>query len=47
MATDRPRAHVLLEAADAALHVAKDRGRNQVVDLEDLSRDPEWQVRVV
>ena len=25
----------------------KDRGRNQVVDLEDLSRDPEWQVRVV
>jgi hypothetical protein len=47
VATDRPRAHALLEAADAALHVAEDRGRNQVVDLEKLSQDPEWQVRLV
>ncbi len=37
----------LLEAADAALHVAKDLGRNLVVDLEELSRDPQWQVRLV
>jgi PleD family two-component response regulator len=47
VATDRPRAHALLEAADAALHVAKDLGRNLVVDLEELSRDPQWQVRLV
>jgi len=48
LATDRPRAHALLERIRQALEAAPLRiAHDQVVDLEDLSRDPEWQVRVV